>query len=135
MAYSSGIRGFLSIARDTSGSLLEPDVLIPSSFRRSKEPGLDEGERRLMTAILSDGVEAYISQMTGTRSRLLSGKIDAKAWVEVENQDYVFSFDNVCESLGLNPKYLRAGLRRYVEAANKEGKGSGWRKIRRPRKR
>ena len=135
MSFSStGVRGFLSVSRDTSGSILEPDVLIPSDFRRCKEPGLEEGERRLMTAILSDGIEAYISQQAGTRSRLLAGKVDARSWVEVENEDYIFSFDNVCEGLGLNPKYLRAGLRRYVDSVNENG-GVVWKKIRRPRKR
>ncbi len=53
--------------------------------------------------------------------------------------DYIFSFDNVCGSLGINPEYLRVGLARYILKSKNKKKGVEafpvWKRIRRPRKR
>ena len=131
-------------SNDFMSSLFEPDVILPSQFLSSDEKGLTGGERKLMAAILSDGIEAYIAQTTSpipeqrnpsTRSR----KIDAAEWVETQDFTYVFSFDNVCECLGINPEYLRLGLARYVLAIRADrirgiASQTVWKKIRRPRK-
>ena len=119
-----------------SSSIFEPDVVLPSQFFSGKQCGLNGGERRLMAALLSDGIEAYILHCAARRG---GERIDAVDWVETRDQDYVFSFDNVCECLGIDPEYLRIGLKRYVDAARGQGPGASavrvWKKIRRPRKR
>jgi hypothetical protein len=39
---------------------------------------------------------------------------EAEEWVLMEQKDdWLFSFDNICEALGLNPQYIRAGLLRW----------------------
>lgn len=118
---------------DSTSSLFEPDVVLPSQYFNSQQAGLKGGERRLMAALLSDGIEAYILHSTSKRK---GDRIDAQEWVETRDQDYVFSFDNVCDCLGINPEYLRLGLKRYVDAAKAQGSASKrvWKKIRRPRK-
>ena len=136
---SAGMREEFAVGGDVLASLLEPDVVLPSQFIEARDKGLLGGERRLMAAILSDGIEAYISQITcnveGRRK-----KTDALEWVETRDHSYVFSFDMVCESLGINAEYLRLGLARYVEVITelrRSGSSSAvvWKKIRRPRKR
>lgn len=130
---------FSNNTMDSLGSFLEPDIMLPSQFLSPDEVGLEAGERKLMAAILSDGVEAYIHQSLNeesNKSRLRQEVID---WVENEDEEYVFSFDNVSEALGINPEYLRLGLFRYVAEAkrNKETSSENvecWKKIRRPRK-
>lgn len=124
---------------DSLSTLFEPDVVLPSQFMVPDEKGLAGGERRLMAAILSDGIEAYIAQCTSATFERRRGKVDACEWVDTVDYSYVFSFDNVCECLGINPEYLRIGLTRYVEAVReKRARGTApkvvWRKIRRPRK-
>lgn len=141
-----------------SGSFFEPDVLLPSQFMSKEEEGLGGGERRLMAAILSDGVEAYLEQ-AGCYVKGVSTRVDAIEWVEARDASYVFSFENVCSGLGINPEYLRLGLTRYVHAIREARKAelrraSGrspsapdakgvsepqvlapkWKKIRRPRR-
>lgn len=120
-----------------TASIFEPDVLLPSQFLDRSEEGVIGGERKLMAAMLSDGVESYIEQAE-LFLKGVPGRLDAIEWVEAKDLSYVFSFDNVCNSLGINPEYLRIGLTRYVKAL-KESQNSSevspkWKKIRRPRK-
>ena len=147
--YSNAMSSGSYANADSYSSLFEPDVVLPSQFLASDEQGLSGGERKLMAALLSDGIEAYISQCTSAKYQVAAngvalvakrrGKIDAREWVDTKDHAYVFSFDNVCECLGIDPEYLRLGLGRYVEAINTQRKsGDGpktvWKKIRRPRK-
>ncbi len=121
-----------------SGSIFEPDVLLPTQLLNKEEEGLVGGERKLMAAILSDGVESYLQQAE-FYIKGVSSRIDAIEWVETKDFGYVFSFDNVCTALGINPEYLRIGLARYVQAIKSKKKSSEdkpvWKKIRRPRRR
>ena len=36
--------------------------------------------------------------------------LEAEAWINAEDDEGTFSFDNVCDLLGMNPDYLRQGL-------------------------
>lgn len=132
---SSGSSGF---AGEGSSGFLEPDVVLPGHFFASCDKGVAGGERKLMAALLSDGIEAFITQSVGYATGK-TRKTDAIDWVETVDYSYVFSFDMVCDSLGLNPTYLRLGLARYVAAINRSLKSGEapdlvWKKIRRPRK-
>ncbi len=133
--YSSGASGFAS---DTLSGLMEPDLVLPSQFFEKRGCELLGGERRLMAALLSDGIESFITQSIAVSSGK-SKKTDALEWVETKDYSYVFSFDLVCESLGLDPDYLRLGLSRYIASVNEQRKAGNtpktiWKKIRRPRK-
>lgn len=116
----------------------EPDIMLPDQYNARRVAGVDGGERKLMAALLSDGVQAYLEQainyVRGTNTR-----IDAIEWVENKDSVYIFSFDNVCGSLGINPEYLRVGLARYILKSKNKKKGLEpfpvWKRIRRPRKR
>ncbi len=127
-------------AVDSYTSFFEPDVVLPSQYFGLDERGLSGGERKLMAALLSDGIEAYIAQKTSPVAlKKRRNKIDASEWVDTVDTSYVFSFDNVCECLGINPEYLRVGLNRYISAAIEKRNNGGsqkavWKKIRRPRK-
>lgn len=122
---------------DSYSGVFEPDVVLPSQFFGSASDGIIGGERRLMAALLSDGIESYISQSIAMLNHC-GKKTDAVEWVETQDHSYVFSFDMVCESLGLDAEYLRLGLARYVATVHaKQQVGeieTVWKKIRRPRK-
>jgi len=40
---------------------------------------------------------------------------EAEEWILEESTEWLFSFDNICESLGLHPKYIRGGLHQWKE--------------------
>ena len=132
---------YSAVSTDSLSSLFEPDAVLPSQFLANDEEGVDGGERKLMAALLSDGIEAYIASANSspTDSQGKAEHAEAREWVDTKDYGYVFSFDVVCESLGIDPDYLRLGLARYVEAIREQKKvgstaASAWKKIRRPRK-
>lgn len=150
---SSNLRALSFIGNDMSsgdmysGAFFEPDIMLPEQFNSQDESGVDGGERKLMAAILSDGIEAFMEQVqhfvNSAGSKGGFHKHDAIDWVENKDASYVFSFDNVCTSLGIDPEYLRYGLTRYVQSLKKayrnnltlgeHGEVTTWKKIRRPR--
>jgi len=73
-----------------------------------------QAERDLMLAVLEDGIacfQGYFSKPSRTNEQLF---LEAEEWTS-SNDDEVFSFNNVCETLGLNPSRLRKGLERWKE--------------------
>lgn len=71
----------------------------------------------MMFAILVDAVECFqrFLYASKTRDRRLSEQ--AKAWIYGSEKKWVFSFENICEELGIDPNYLWSGLRRWREQA------------------
>jgi len=68
-----------------------------------------------MLAILEDGINCFQENLRAQdvrRSRLFQ---DAEAWIVELDGDWVFSFENVCEALDINPAYVRQGLLRWRE--------------------
>ena len=72
-----------------------------------------EAEQELMSAILEDAVTCF-QKYYGARDKLGVRLFhQAKTWILVQGKsDWVFSFDNICETLNLNPRYIREGLLR-----------------------
>ena len=68
--------------------------------------------RDLMLAVLQDGIacfQEYFSKPSRTNEKLF---LEAAEWIN-SNDENIFSFNNVCETLGLDPDALRTGLRRW----------------------
>jgi hypothetical protein len=63
------------------------------------------GTKALMLAVLEDAIRSYLSSESRARS-------EAEGWVSSRQRRSVFSFIVVCETLGLEPKAVRAALRR-----------------------
>lgn len=86
-------------------------ILISDEFG-GEEKGYAHGpERALMLAMLFDAVQAYIcySQLPPYK-KVRSQYREAFNWVHAKSKDYIFSFNNICEALGMNADYLRLGL-------------------------
>jgi len=78
------------------------------TFRRSEHL---EPEKALIAAILEDAVHEYCKY---SRARGLKDKErfrEVEKWIMHRGNDWIFSFDNVCELLGLDPDYVRRGVR------------------------
>ncbi len=96
--------------------LFEPDTLLPIQyFEAMRRKHLLEGEKRLILSVLEDAVECFmkcIDASTNKGQRLFR---EADEWISHEDKRWVFSFDNVCEMLDINPEYMRMGLKRWKE--------------------
>jgi hypothetical protein len=69
-----------------------------------------------MLAVLEGGVsdfQKYSTASTGRGRRLFS---EACAWLDSTDGDRAFGFENVCHALGLDPAFVRNGLRRWCAA-------------------
>ncbi|MSP40523.1 MAG: hypothetical protein EXR70_18690 [Deltaproteobacteria bacterium] len=110
------------------GKLFESDILLSeqyySTLRKSHH---DNPERRLMAAVLEDVVACLSVDVRRCSRRQRRDFNDARNWLNAPNDsDWVFSFSNICEALGIDPDYLRAGLNRWqITCRDRPGALSG----------
>ena len=104
------------IAIHDHGKLFEPDTILSTQFYAMfKNSQYREPERRLMVAILEDAVSCLSTDLHRCNPRQRKQYEEAKAWVAADDEsEWIFSFKNICEVLGMNPNYLRRGLIRPV---------------------
>ena len=97
-------------------SLFQPDTLLAAQyFENLHSKTLLEPEKRLMLAVLEDGVLCFqdnVFAQTGKRKRLFQ---EAEEWILEAGDDQVFSFVNICETFGIHPQYLRNGLMKWKQ--------------------
>jgi hypothetical protein len=91
-------------------SLFQPTTeLAPDYFEKLRQKTLLGPEKRLMLAVLEDALKCFQS---AKRKRLCE---EAEQWILEEGSTWIFSFENICEVLTINPEYLRQGLLRWKE--------------------
>ena len=96
--------------------LFEPDMLLPIQyFEAMRKKHLLEGEKRLILSVLEDAVECFMKGMEATTNKGQRLFRDSEEWINLEDKRWVFSFDNVCEMLDIEPAYMRMGLRKWKE--------------------
>jgi hypothetical protein len=102
---------------NNSRGLFEPDVLGPAQFFdnfRRQNDGL-ECEQLLMLAVLEDGIACY-QRYAGSRDSYGRQLFEeANEWLRSSDQSALFSFESICDVLGIDPGYLRRGLRQWRE--------------------
>ena len=96
------------------GSIFVPDVLTPEQYYDSRrDDSAIAPVKRLMMAVLEDALRCFQNNAdakNGPRKRLFQ---EAEQWLCGDNGDGPFSFETVCETLGIEPGFLRAGLREW----------------------
>src|SRR5213083_1272397 len=90
---------------DASGFDGEVCVRYEAVYRRA-EPAC--GERRLLLAVLEDGIRTFLKNAHATHGRAGNLKREALTWLRSDSRDDVFDFENICETLGIDPGRLRA---------------------------
>lgn len=103
---------------DTDGSLFQPDILIASEFFevfRAKQ--FHDPEARLMAAVLEEAIHCFFKYVSSQsrRGRRLYGEVET--WFFGEDDGWLFSFESICENLGVSAGYIRRGLLRAKAAA------------------
>ncbi|HTM08700.1 MAG TPA: hypothetical protein VL754_09950 [Verrucomicrobiae bacterium] len=75
---------------------------------RKKFPLLPEQD--LMLAVLEDAIACYMNHL---KPKSISSRAlfeDAERWFFDAHGDWIFSFANICHTVGLDPNYVRRGL-------------------------
>lgn len=98
-------------AEERLNDLFEPDVLLPVQFFAAlKRKRYSSGEHRLLIAIMQDAVECFQKHIHAHDSKRRQLYLDAESWISSDDYMGTFSFNNVCDLLGMSPEYLRQGL-------------------------
>jgi len=87
-----------TVASITAGGYEPPSVATRS------------GEHRLMLAILEDAVSIHVKSWSGgfvTRRDVR----EAREWLASNDRSLPFGFEFICDVLGLDPSYIRRGIR------------------------
>jgi hypothetical protein len=120
-----------AVLEERLGFLFQPDVLIPAQYfdtLRSKT-GM-EPEKRLLLAVLEDAVRCFqdnVSAESDAKKKLFA---EAAEWFLYKSDDWAFSFENICDALGLNPEYMHRGLLRWKEKTlTTHRNAAAWEKI------
>ena len=69
-----------------------------------------EGEEKLMQAVLENAIEYFQKYVLATDEKGKKLFQEAEEWILDKDRDWFFSFENICEVLGLHPDYMRQGL-------------------------
>ena len=99
--------------------LLPEQFLTPAYGSRR----LWTGERRLLLGVLEEAVRSFFQYRSarGRRGKQLFREV--QEWLWSKDRHWLYSFENICMHLRLNPDYLRRGLQRWQQTSAR-GKSS-----------
>jgi hypothetical protein len=98
----------------TMENLFQPDILIQSQYLATHQRRFhQEPEKVLMLALLEDAIVCFQDNFGVDDKRKKALFEDAEQWILDRDASYIFSFENICEVLGLDAGYLREGLLRW----------------------
>lgn len=75
----------------------------------TRNNGIGGPEKALMQAMLQDAVLCLMGQAAPMNERPALAA-EARAWVESRSRAWIFSFESVCDALGINADYARRRL-------------------------
>jgi hypothetical protein len=94
----------------------EVDILAAEDFARVYRSRPLSPERELMVAVLEEALADYQRCWKARDKKGMERFADAQAWILESDSEWIFSFINCCEALGIEPDYLRQGLLRWNQA-------------------
>jgi hypothetical protein len=96
-------------------SLFQVDELASYEYedncRRKDRYGPEE---RLLLAILEDAISCYRNYLLARREEDRELFSEAERWIFDDGAEFI-SFNNICETLKIDPAYVRRGLRTWRE--------------------
>ena len=86
--------------------------LIEAVYKRT----IRDGEERLMFAVLENAVECFQKHVLARKPSRKQLFQEAEEWFLDKENEALYSFENICETLGLHPDPIRKGLMVWKEA-------------------
>jgi hypothetical protein len=113
---------------DGIAELFEPACVLPEQLVEGyRNDSQLCGEKALMLAVLEDGLRCFQEHFRNPRYNPRALSREAEEWIQAEDWDWPFSFNNVCDTLGLDPAAMRGALLRWkaerVAALAADGNG------------
>lgn len=97
---------------DPTPADFSPEIVLPGQIRTGVRTDSEaSGEKSLMLAVLEDGIRCFqkhrIDRVRHDQTQLAN---EARKWILTEDWDHLFSFNNICEALSIDPSALRSAL-------------------------
>lgn len=95
--------------------MIVPDIVVPEQF--SQPPNSAQrapSEVALLYAILEDALRCVQHAASPSRRAQRLAR-EAEEWFFSDDDHWPFSFVNICAVLGLDPEYIRLGLKCWQE--------------------
>ncbi len=97
-------------------SVSDLDTVAPFQyFREYRAKGYLLPEEKLMFAVLNDAIDCLAKYRHGKSRRAQALYREARNWIISDTTEETFSFNNICETLTIDPSYLRLGLLRWLD--------------------
>lgn len=113
-------------------TLLEHDPAAPHQYLDTfKRAFYWEPEKMLMLAVLQDAIHCF-RRFSAAGDRPGQERFrEVRNWINASSDGWIFSFQNVCETLGFDAQYVRRGLLEWQARqtiSRKTTKGDGLRR-------
>jgi hypothetical protein len=101
------------LCRESTRSLFgQPDVLLIHEYLQVyQSKSAHAPEMRLIAAVLEDAIGCYLKYYSAHTRRGKRICNEAAQWIFSPEDDWLFSFENICEMLKIDPDYIRRILR------------------------
>lgn len=107
--------------------LFAPDSILPVQHYEGRRQGADfQPLRRLMLAVLEDAIATFqkTARSGDGRDRLLFGEV--LTWLQNRRDGGLFSFESICDMLGIDSSRLRRALLKKARAGTR--RSISWRR-------
>src|SRR6266478_1163976 len=92
----------LAVSRNQPDPSASPDVILPSQFYNNAGDRALISEQRLMLAVLADAINILQNWRVAAGIRKRQLYVEAEQWVFGSRQQRPFSFEYVCDALGMD---------------------------------
>jgi hypothetical protein len=100
---------------DSVAEFLQSDILLGSEFwSKLRRKFFLEPEQELMLAILWDAVRCFQDNIAAAAPKQKKLFEETEEWF-LADDDWLFSFNVICEVLGLSPNWMYNGLKKWKE--------------------
>lgn len=101
--------------RDTFADEIFSGCVLPAQYNAApRGHRIWESERRLLAAVLEDAIRCYLTNRGGRTKAQLDRFLEVQAWFNdrrpASGPCGLFTFETVCEALGIEPGLLRKHL-------------------------
>jgi hypothetical protein len=100
---------------DKITGLLEDDNTTTEEYARVYGRRLLTPEEELMVAVLDEAVADYQRYLMAGSKSSIKRLAELEKWILEDDFEWIFSFVNCCEVLGIRPGYIRRRLLRWKE--------------------
>lgn len=95
--------------------MFEPDTLLPEQYFTLLGRKPLQGEKRLLLAMLEDAVHCFQTYLLAKKPHERRLFQEAEEWITSTDGLWFFSFENICDVLGINPGRMREALKTWKE--------------------